>query len=106
MGLFLQCCHSVLLPTHPPTHPLSKTETQTTHTHTLTWRQDRVKGVDAKHAQVADGECAAVVLIRGQLLAACTLHQVSPVAGQLVDVNLGGGGGGSRGAQVSARGLA
>ena len=76
-------------PTHPaaltpPAHPPPPAP----HTHTHTWWQDCVECVDAEHAQVADGECAAVVLIRGQLLAASTLHQVGPVAGQLVDVNL------------------
>lgn len=54
----------------------------------LTWGQDGVKGVWAVHAHVGDGEGAAVKLVGCKLLAARSLHQVSPVAAELVDVRL------------------
>lgn len=53
-----------------------------------TWWQDGIKCVHTVHAQVADGECPAVVFLWLELLGTSALHQVSPVPAELVDVCL------------------
>ena len=50
-----------------------------------TWRQNGIKGVGAKIAEIGDGEGAGLELIGRQLLGACALHQVCPVAANLQD---------------------
>ena len=51
-----------------------------------TWGQDGIKDISAKVAEVGDGEGAGLELVGGQLLGARALHEVGPVAADLIDV--------------------
>lgn len=66
-------------------------KTETLHTCSLLARQrtggqDGVKDIGAKVAEVGDGEGAGLELVGRQLLGSRALHEVGPVAADLVDV--------------------